>query len=76
MYARSLALLPDCHSSSSIFAPRYCAPGEWVALAPSSGQQEVCHIGLEPETSRPQTGLLLTRLSLYSHVALPWSAAD
>ena len=48
MYARSLALLPDCHSSSSIFAPRYCAPGEWVALAPSSGQQEVCHIGYEP----------------------------
>ena len=39
MHARSLALLPDCHGTSSIFAPRYCAPGEWVALAPTNGQQ-------------------------------------
>ena len=39
MDARGLALLPDCHGASSIFAPRFCAPGEWLALAPSSGQR-------------------------------------
>ena len=39
MDARGLALLPDCHGASSIFAPRFCAPGEWLALARSSGQR-------------------------------------
>ena len=117
MHARSLALLPDCHGTSSIFAPRYCAPGEWVALAPTNGQQlseeehlaraaethaskellraehhyhaalalnphngeayyrlarlwqhrsndTASRIGLEPQASRAQAGVLLTRLSL------------
>ena len=52
MHARSTALLPDCHGSSSIFAPRYCAPGEWIALAPTNDLRltEEDHLARAAET--------------------------
>ena len=37
------------------------APPAWAATTPLHA---VCHTGLEPQTSRPQAGVLLTRLSL------------
>ena len=52
----------------------------WAALssAPSlSGQAKpVCHTGLEPQTSRPQASLLLTRLSLTLDRAWPISTSS
>ena len=69
MHARSLALLPDCHGTSSIFAPRYCAPGEWVALAPTNGQQlsEEEHLARAAETHASKE---LLRAEHHYHAAL------
>ena len=67
MYARSLTLLPDCHGTSSIFAPRYCASGEWIALAPTSGQHEEEHLARAAETHASKE---LLRAEHHYHAAL------
>ena len=63
--SRTLQALPPSWSTSAPrVAPRLSrAHGP---VPPSSGRIAtlVCHTGLEPRTSRPQTGLLLTRVSL------------
>ena len=45
-----------------------------ASASSTAAELDVCHTGLQPRTSRPQAGLLLTRLSLASD--RPWTVED
>ena len=60
------------------FINHYSLPS-WLRQSDARSERHVSHTGLEPQTSRPQAGLLLTRLSLtltrHRGAAPPRSAA-
>ena len=63
-----------CGVAENLVKPGAPAIWEKVEEVPKPKCKRYATQGSNPQTSRPQAGLPLTRLSLYSHVALPWTA--
>ena len=63
-----------CGVAENLVKPGAPAIWEKVEEVPKPKCKRYATQGSNPQTSRPQTGLLLTCVSLDSHVALPWTA--